>query len=214
MGIHCKCPNGHHLNLKKELAGKVGYCPFCRVKFYIPKLDDMSPESKGSVDRNASSTRTSSQGSQTRNGKSSKPSDEGGVLLDDPNVLWHVRTSDNQEYGPAVGSVIRQWIVERRISPQMLVWRNGWEQWEEAGKVFPEVLAVFNDGKEEESQNDAGSKGVLRQSVARLIDADVAGRSSMALRKKKAVNTYRLILGLIGLIVVLLIALIMILFIH
>ena len=36
MGICFFCPNGHPLNVKAELAGKVGLCPKCRVKMRIP----------------------------------------------------------------------------------------------------------------------------------------------------------------------------------
>lgn len=36
MGICFFCPNGHPLNVKTELAGKVGLCPKCKVKMRIP----------------------------------------------------------------------------------------------------------------------------------------------------------------------------------
>jgi len=37
MGIRCYCPNGHKLNIKEFLAGRMGICPHCGVKFPIPK---------------------------------------------------------------------------------------------------------------------------------------------------------------------------------
>ena len=37
MGICFFCPNGHPLNVKAELAGRVGLCPKCRVKMRIPR---------------------------------------------------------------------------------------------------------------------------------------------------------------------------------
>lgn len=36
MGICFFCPNGHPLNVKAELAGRVGLCPKCHVKMRIP----------------------------------------------------------------------------------------------------------------------------------------------------------------------------------
>ena len=36
MGICFFCPNGHPLNVKAELAGRIGLCPKCRVKMRIP----------------------------------------------------------------------------------------------------------------------------------------------------------------------------------
>jgi len=37
MGIRCYCPNGHKLNIKEFLAGRMGICPHCGLKFPIPK---------------------------------------------------------------------------------------------------------------------------------------------------------------------------------
>lgn len=38
MGIRFFCPNGHKLNVKSELAGKVGICPKCGEKMLIPLI--------------------------------------------------------------------------------------------------------------------------------------------------------------------------------
>lgn len=46
MGICFFCPNGHPLNVKSELAGKVGYCPKCRVKMRIPLQSMREPYDK------------------------------------------------------------------------------------------------------------------------------------------------------------------------
>ncbi|MBQ7112606.1 MAG: DUF4339 domain-containing protein [Thermoguttaceae bacterium] len=36
MGIRFFCPNGHKLNVKSELAGKIGICPKCQARMTIP----------------------------------------------------------------------------------------------------------------------------------------------------------------------------------
>ncbi|MBR2004329.1 MAG: DUF4339 domain-containing protein [Thermoguttaceae bacterium] len=36
MGIRFYCPNGHKLNVKSELAGKIGICPKCQARMTIP----------------------------------------------------------------------------------------------------------------------------------------------------------------------------------
>ena len=36
MGIRFFCPNGHKLNVKSELAGKIGICPKCQARMEIP----------------------------------------------------------------------------------------------------------------------------------------------------------------------------------
>lgn len=46
MGICFFCPNGHPLNVKSDLAGKVGYCPKCRVKMRIPLQSMRAPHDK------------------------------------------------------------------------------------------------------------------------------------------------------------------------
>lgn len=57
--------------------------------------------------------------------------------LADPNVVWYVRPPSGGQYGPAAPEVIRAWIAEARITPDTLVWREGWRDWREARTVFP-----------------------------------------------------------------------------
>jgi hypothetical protein len=44
------CPNGHKLNTPKRLAGKIGKCPHCGVKFQIPAPDEHGDESEDELD--------------------------------------------------------------------------------------------------------------------------------------------------------------------
>lgn len=57
--------------------------------------------------------------------------------LADANVVWYVRPPGGGQYGPAAPEVIRAWIAEARITPDTLVWREGWRDWREARAVFP-----------------------------------------------------------------------------
>ena len=36
MTISAKCPNGHVLKVKDELAGKSGFCPYCGNRVFVP----------------------------------------------------------------------------------------------------------------------------------------------------------------------------------
>ncbi|MDR1491549.1 MAG: DUF4339 domain-containing protein [Planctomycetaceae bacterium] len=65
------------------------------------------------------------------------------TALDDPNAVWYIQLPDGQRFGPATSPIIKTWIVEKRISPSMLVWREGWKDWVEAGIAFPEVKQIF-----------------------------------------------------------------------
>jgi uncharacterized paraquat-inducible protein A len=38
MSIRVVCRNGHILNVKDELAGKIGLCPTCKARVQVPQL--------------------------------------------------------------------------------------------------------------------------------------------------------------------------------
>jgi hypothetical protein len=38
--------------------------------------------------------------------------------------------------------MVRQWLDERRIGPDYLVWREGWPEWKRASAVFAKLAAV------------------------------------------------------------------------
>jgi len=59
--------------------------------------------------------------------------------FDNPNAVWYVQFPDGQRFGPATLPILLSWVRERRISPTMLVWREGWLDWLEARLVFPET---------------------------------------------------------------------------
>lgn len=47
MGIRFFCPNGHKLNVKSELAGKIGICPKCQARMTIPTASVREPSDRG-----------------------------------------------------------------------------------------------------------------------------------------------------------------------
>lgn len=156
MGIRFYCPNGHKLHVKEEQAGKRGICPHCKVRMRIPdKTDGVATDKLPTAERlpqepthvaeapvktplNDDNAPTPPAPDPTPG--NTRPYDEDP--LDDPEALWYVRTLDNQEYGPATSAYFREWIEEVRILPDMLVCRNGWERWERAGDVFPELEKI------------------------------------------------------------------------
>jgi hypothetical protein len=56
-------------------------------------------------------------------------------------VVWYVRPPSGGQYGPATVKLMRQWLAEGRISPDTLVWREGWRNWQPASAVFPQLRA-------------------------------------------------------------------------
>lgn len=56
---------------------------------------------------------------------------------ENPDAVWYVRPPSGGQFGPAKGDVMRKWIAEGRVSPDSLVWREGWPEWQEAEPTFP-----------------------------------------------------------------------------
>jgi len=54
-----------------------------------------------------------------------------------PQAVWYVRPPTGGQFGPARGDVMRNWLGEGRVTSDSLVWREGWTDWQDAGKVFP-----------------------------------------------------------------------------
>ena len=63
-------------------------------------------------------------------------------IAEAPSAIWYVRTNTGGQFGPARGDVMRQWIDERRVGPDYLVWREGWPEWRRASAVFPKLAAL------------------------------------------------------------------------
>ncbi|MCA9176702.1 MAG: DUF4339 domain-containing protein [Planctomycetales bacterium] len=53
-----------------------------------------------------------------------------------PNAVWYVRPPTGGQYGPAKGEIMRRWVDEGRVTPDSLVWREGWDDWCLAEGVF------------------------------------------------------------------------------
>jgi len=59
-----------------------------------------------------------------------------------PQAIWYVRPPSGGQYGPARGDVMRKWMGEGRVSPDSLVWREGWQDWRTAADAFPTLGAA------------------------------------------------------------------------
>lgn len=61
------------------------------------------------------------------------------AIAQSPDKIWYVRPKSGGQFGPAAGNVMRDWLADGRVSADSLVWQEGWRDWEEAGKVFPQL---------------------------------------------------------------------------
>ncbi len=63
-------------------------------------------------------------------------------IAEAPAAIWYVRPPSGGQFGPARGDVMRKWIAEGRVSSDSLVWREGWTDWQTAGKLFPNLQSA------------------------------------------------------------------------
>jgi len=61
------------------------------------------------------------------------------AITEAPHAVWYVRPPAGGQYGPASGDAMRRWLNDGRISPEALVWREGWPDWRQAGDIFPSL---------------------------------------------------------------------------
>jgi hypothetical protein len=152
MGIKFHCPNGHKLNVKAFLAGKRGVCPKCGARMRIPTNSDASLVDSDLEETDASQhpSKSNGAGRVAAPAVSAAPAAAGAVPVtgdDDPiaqapSAIWYVRPPTGGQYGPARGDVMRRWLTEGRVSSDSLVWREGWTDWQTAGKLFPTLNAA------------------------------------------------------------------------
>jgi hypothetical protein len=60
-------------------------------------------------------------------------------IAEAPQAVWYVRPRTGGQFGPAPGDIFRQWITQRRVTADALVWRDGWTDWRVAGEVLPQL---------------------------------------------------------------------------
>ena len=56
-----------------------------------------------------------------------------------PEAKWYVRPPAGGQYGPAAMEDFEQWLREKRVTQDSLIWREGWPEWLTASKALPEV---------------------------------------------------------------------------
>lgn len=194
MGIRFYCPNGHKLNVKEKLAGKRGICPRCGVKLLIPQKSTRPSsreehEQQQKLAANAGGNpndfdvfaddQSTAEYNLTFDGND--PTDAAPPVptsaFDDPSVVWYVQLPDGQRFGPATLPVMQSWVSERRIGPNMLVWREGWTDWIEARQVFPEIEQVFRDWQTQKSQHKSHQPPVRQSFDENVIEKNSGGFS-------------------------------------
>jgi len=167
MGIKFRCHGcDKKLHVKAFLAGKRGVCPHCGARVRIPLADKLDED----VSRASGHRGRSEHHRGTRRGKatgvrkaSARPvvdaadsprekgaparspaaADETDPIGEAPDAVWYVRPPTGGQYGPADGDIMRRWLDEGRVSPDSLVWREGWDDWKTGDAAFPSLRRVL-----------------------------------------------------------------------
>ena len=166
MGIKFRCPNGHKLNVKTHQAGKKGYCPKCKSQVDVPLKSTRKGKAEREAARQAAQAQatgpseTVSAGATTATPPAampvatriaplaevptaSLPTTPPAVASDplavNPNLVWYVRSTSGNQFGPAKGELFQSWIQEGRVGPDSLVWQEGWDDWKQGAEIFPQL---------------------------------------------------------------------------
>lgn len=91
-------------------------------------------------------------------------------LAEAPDAVWYVRPPTGGQFGPAPADVMRNWIAEGRVSPDSLVWREGWRDWQEAGHMFSELTAPLGFSPVQPSERQAvGTRPARKDSTSQNL---------------------------------------------
>lgn len=85
-------------------------------------------------------------------------------IADAPEAVWYVRNRAGGQYGPAVGSVMRTWLQESRVSRECYVWREGWAHWRQASDVFPHLFELRTHGQPPQLPATVGATSTTSES--------------------------------------------------
>ena len=235
MGIRFRCHHcEHELNLKEFQAGRRARCPACSGRFRVPtaSADFSDPLDDQEVQLAAASSvskQTSAGGGTFNLRPSSSDPDIGtgrpsvansgqhasptlqtplpAAIREAPQAVWYVRPPGGEQYGPAEGHVFHNWLQDNRISPDSLVWRDGWPQWQSAGDVFDEHFGA--DWRVVQDTSIAGDALISEDTITSPTTDSDATQPTVAnvaiIRRKKKQATYGIFIAILAILALVLI---------
>lgn len=107
MGIRFYCPNGHKLNVKSELAGKVGICPKCQARMTIPTESVCEATGKGASEGTAADATfgTSDENGERLGGEAAGTDAQNTTSVDEPSGKFFL---NGERAEAALGDVLRR----------------------------------------------------------------------------------------------------------
>jgi hypothetical protein len=100
------------------------------------------------------------------------------ALTEAGGMVWYVRPPSGGQFGPAAADIMRAWLTEGRVSADALVWREGWRDWQEAGRVFPQLSST---------QTIPGLDAIVSESLAAPVSHRPLGHRSQTRRTQATI---------------------------
>ncbi len=107
-----------------------------------PATKPAAPDSSSGAAKSRSAPAIKNRQSPPAAGNNGTGSQADDPLAAAPDAVWYVRPPSGGQFGPASVEIMRRWLDEGRVSPDSLIWREGWSDWKPAGPVFPFLAQV------------------------------------------------------------------------
>lgn len=133
-------------------------------------------------------------------------------LLD---ARWFVRPPSGNQYGPATTQMLLDWIAEKRVTADALLWRDGLDTWFSARELIPEPFGGESNASTKSPQ-DIPPPAVARPTTSsqKPVDAiavpnvsassisassvSATSKAAIAMKKKKQLKQQWMVLGLLA----------------
>lgn len=76
-------------------------------------------------------------------------------IAEAPRLVWYYRSKDFGEKGPLKAKQIQAELDEQNLTIGCIVWREDWEDWQPAEKVFPTLVALAEANEAKRLMRDA-----------------------------------------------------------
>lgn len=211
MGIRFSCHMCNHpLHVKDYQAGKRGKCPKCQGSFRVPAKDadfSLAVEDSVAIPLTAKSNatpRTNASAIEAKPAATPPPSDQPvsmpASLLPLLDARWFVRPPSGGQYGPATTQMLLDWIGEKRVTADSLLWHDGLDTWFSARELVPEpfggqpsgpALAPVDIPPPTVASPPANSDNQTPAPVA-------SNKAAIAMKKKKKIKQQWMVLGFLA----------------
>jgi hypothetical protein len=108
------------------------------------------------------------------------------ALANAMSASWFVRPPSGGQFGPASSQLLMDWIGEKRVTSDALLWREGMAQWQAASELVPEVFGPPKPSELELVNSSLGSHvGSEPSAILATTTSGTAALAPSGLAKKR-----------------------------